>query len=92
MKKILLPSIDYPPARGGVARYIQAILSTYPERITLLPLKPTATFGTMLQLLSASRGFDAIWTHHVLPIGAAAMCLRQLTGKPYVVFFTRSRL
>lgn len=89
MLKILLPTIDYPPARGGVARYIGAIVKTYPDQVTLLPLKKWQwkKGGNLLLLLAwKTRSYDAIWIHHVLPVGTAAMILKKLTKKPYVVF------
>ena len=87
MPKILLPTIDHPPARGGVARYIGAILKTYPEQVTLLSLpKKLKVDRLAMKLLFAARGYDAIWTHHVLPIGTAAMLAHKINKKPYVVF------
>lgn len=87
MSKILLPTIDYPPARGGVARYIGAIVKTYPEQVTLLPLRKKMKTGDLiLRLLFKAQGYDAIWTHHALPIGTAAMLVKKLIKKPYVVF------
>jgi len=87
MLKILLPTIDYPPARGGVARYIGSIQTTYPDQVRILQLGKKQKLGNLvLQLLWSARSFDAIWTHHVLPIGTATMVVKKLTGKPYVVF------
>ncbi|MFZ2682169.1 MAG: glycosyltransferase family 4 protein [Patescibacteria group bacterium] len=86
MPKVLLPSSDYPPARGGVARYIQAILQTYPEQVTLLPLKRLKLDNLVLTLLFKAKDYEAIWTHHVLPVGTAVWILNKLTGKPYVIF------
>ncbi|MEK7183133.1 MAG: glycosyltransferase family 4 protein [Patescibacteria group bacterium] len=87
MPKILLPTIDFPPARGGVARYIGAIQKTYPDQVSVLQLGKKQKLGNLvLHLLWSSRSFDAIWTHHVLPIGTAAMIVKKITKKPYVVF------
>lgn len=86
MSRILLPTIDYPPARGGVARYIGAILKTYPDQVKLLALKKVKLDNLVLQMLFRAKTYDAIWTHHVLPIGTAAYIAGKFTGKPYVVF------
>lgn len=87
MPRVLLPTIDYPPARGGVARYIGAILKTYPDQVTLLTLKKKLKVGNVvLQFLFRARSYDSIWTHHILPIGTAAMIAKAFTKKPYVVF------
>jgi glycosyltransferase involved in cell wall biosynthesis len=89
MRKILLPTIDYPPARGGVARYIGAILKTYPDQVALLPLKKWQwkKIGNLVIFLAwRVRGYDAIWVHQVLPVGTAAMIVMKITKKPYVVF------
>ena len=89
MRKILLPTIDYPPARGGVARYIGAILKTYPDQVVLLPLKKWQwkKLGNLVIFLAWKvRRYDAIWVHQVLPVGTAAMIVKKITKKPYVVF------
>jgi phosphatidyl-myo-inositol dimannoside synthase len=86
MPKILLPTIDYPPARGGVARYIGAILQSFPGDVTMLPIKHMKLDRLAWKLLWRSRGYEAIWVHHVLPIGTAAMIVKRLVNKPYVVF------
>lgn len=86
MSRILLPTIDFPPARGGVARYIGAITQTFPDQVKLLALKKGKLDQLIFRLLWTGRSFDAIWTHHVLPIGTAAMIVKKMTGKPYVVF------
>lgn len=89
MSRILLPTIDFPPARGGVARYIGAILKTYPDQVTLLPLKKwqwKKLSNLILLFAWRIRGYDALWVHQVLPAGTAAMIVKKLTGKPYVVF------
>lgn len=70
-----------------MARYIGAILKTYPDQVTLLPLKKKLKVGNVvLQLIFKVRSYDAIWTHHILPIGTAAMIAKVFTKKPYVIF------
>lgn len=86
MSKILLPTIDYPPARGGVARYINAIMHTFPNEVTLLPIKHLKLDHLVWKLLWHARGYEVIWVHHVLPIGTAAMIVKRLVKKPYSVF------
>lgn len=86
MSRILLPTIDFPPARGGVARYIGAIIRTFPDQVKLLALKKVKLDQLVFRLVWTGRSFDVLWTHHVLPIGTAAMIVKKLTGKPYVVF------
>ncbi len=87
MRQILLPSYDYPPAIGGVARCILAVQKTLPDQVSLLPVKESANLASIVWfLLWPSQAYDAIWTHHVLPIGTAAMVAGLITGKPYVVF------
>lgn len=86
MLRILLPTIDYPPARGGVARYIGAIIKTYPDQVSLLPLRRVKVDNLALRLVWLARSYDVIWTHHVLPIGVAAYIAKLITRKPYVVF------
>ncbi len=85
MRTILLPTIDAAPARGGVARYVEAIARTYPENVRvfkLASLKYPLLGATFLR----SQGVDAFWIHHVLPIGTIAWLLKPFTKKPYVIF------
>jgi phosphatidyl-myo-inositol dimannoside synthase len=87
MPKILLPTIDFPPARGGVARYIGAIQKTYPDQVKILELrKQPRLISLVIRFLWSARDVEAIWTHHVLPLGTAAMFVKVFTKKPYVVF------
>ncbi len=73
--RVLLPTIDV--ARGGVARYIDAIAKTLPE-VEVVDVSASHHF--------TSKGFDAVWVHHILPIGTQAW-LQHLRGSaPYVIF------
>jgi len=71
MKRILLPTVDYTPQRGGVARYLQAIKDTLGDQVEILYWQDNPPRGLRLivEILKASRGFDEIWTSHIFPIG-----------------------
>jgi phosphatidylinositol alpha-1,6-mannosyltransferase len=86
MDKILLPTFEYGQAKGGVARYIEAIKRTFPNQVEVLPINRAKLDHLVFTLLTKARRYKAIWIHHVLPLGTAAMIVKYLTGKPYVVF------
>lgn len=87
MPRILLPTFEAPPARGGIARYIAASRKSLPDAVDIVEWKLGRGYAGMLfELLLAKRHYGAIWTHHVLPIGTAAYAARLLKGLPYVVF------
>lgn len=81
MQKVLLPTIDFSPARGGVARYLAAIEKSLPS----VDVDVLESFGSLPHLIGYIRkqkNYDEIWTSHVLPLGTAL----SLETKPYVVF------
>ncbi len=88
MKMVLLPTLDYPPQRGGVARYLAAIKKTFPHEVHVSYWQeegiPTATEATK-RLLKESEGYEAIWVSHILPIGTAAWRVHRKKGTPYVI-------
>ncbi len=86
MERLLLPTPDYPPKRGGVARYLSALVSTFPESITPLVWKSFPSYREMIaEFWNRRKDFDVLLTSHVLPIGTAAFVFRLMTGKPYDV-------
>ncbi len=83
MERYLLPTPDYPPKRGGVARYLEALVSTFPESIVPLVWKSIPRYHEMMKAFWSHRSdFDVIVTSHVLPVGTAALMYRLLTGTP----------
>ena len=85
MRTILLPTIEAAPARGGVARYIEAITRTYPENVRILQL-PSLQYPVVALSFLQHRAVDGFWIHHVLPIGTVAWLLAPIIKKPYVIF------
>lgn len=86
MERFLLPTPDYPPKRGGVARYLSALVSTFPESIQPLLWKSFPSYREMMrEFWNRRKDFDVLFTSHVLPIGTAAFAFRCITGKPYDV-------
>lgn len=87
MSKILLPTIDYSPQQGGVARYLSAIKKTFPDDIDVLYWKLKLGRREMFrEILSFSKDYKQLWTSHVLPIGTMAYFAKRITHVPYVVF------
>ncbi len=86
MERFLLPTPDYPPKRGGVARYLSALVSTFPESIQPLLWKSFPSYREMMrEFWSRRKEYDVVLTSHVLPVGTAACMFRCMTGKPYDV-------
>ena len=84
---ILLPTLDYPPRVGGVARYLQAMKKTLGDDLDVLFFdKPTGRLKLFLDVLKAVSKHEAIWVSHVLPLGTVAMYVSIFTRKPYTVF------
>lgn len=85
--KILIPTPDYAPQRGGVARYLEAIKKTFPNEVRILyrpDLKKRSEFYQLLKIEAV--GVDAIWTSHIFPVGTAAMFYYLKTKTPYTIF------
>ncbi len=79
MSRILLPTPDAPPRRGGVARYIAALLRSRSDVVLdVLPdrLGTVGVFVHLARYLWGNRDISEIWTHHVLPVGTACFLLR----------------
>lgn len=87
----LLSTLEYPPKRGGIARYLfelgEALLAIQVERAE-------ASFWSLwphwLPLVSHFRTCQQIrglLVSHVLPVGTAAMMAHSLGGPAYGVFF-----
>ena len=86
MERFLLPTTDYPPKRGGVARYLSALVTTFPQNIEPLIWKQFPSYKTMfLDFWSRRNTFDVLLTSHVLPVGVIALLFKCCTGKPYEV-------
>lgn len=85
MPKIHLLTLEAPPARGGVARYVDAIRKTFPDAITICSWKhePKGYFFMVGDIL-ANR--VPVWVQHILPIGTAAYLARRMGGPEYVIF------
>lgn len=78
MSKILLPTPDAPPKRGGVARYIGATLRARTDiEVEVLP-ENWGTLRVFLHLLRCERR-TGIWTHHIFPVGTACYLLSVLS-------------
>jgi glycosyltransferase involved in cell wall biosynthesis len=85
MERILLPTPDYPPKRGGVARFLESLVNTFPNiRVEVLNALPG--YKDMLKdFWNRRKTFDVILVSHVLPVGTAALLYRLCTGTQYDV-------
>ncbi len=86
MKHILIPTIDYFPKTGGVARYLKTMADAFPEHITVhyWDTNPPKRLRLLKELHRLSKQYDEVWTSHIYPIGFAAYLL-SFFGKPYTV-------
>lgn len=85
MERILLPTPDYPPRRGGVARFLESLADGFPN-IRVEVLKALPSHREMLRDLWIRRKtFDVILVSHVLPLGTAALMYRCMIGTQYEV-------
>ncbi len=87
-KKVLLATVDFPPQRGGVARYLGAIKDTFSDRVDVLywPNGAPKYLSLVWELYRRSKQYSAIWVSHIVPVGTAALCLKWFVNKPYVLF------
>lgn len=70
MGTILLPTLDYPPRTGGVARYLDAMKKTLGDDLDVLFFEDHVGRLKMLwQIWRSLPGNDQVWTSHILPIG-----------------------
>lgn len=87
MARILLPTIEVPGFKGGVARYIEAIVKTFPGNVEVVAFDVMPSYNELFSTYWQRReDYDQLWLHHVLPFGTAALAAKLLGGKPYVVF------
>ncbi|HCC83824.1 TPA: hypothetical protein DEP96_03160 [Candidatus Uhrbacteria bacterium] len=87
MARILLPTIEAPGFKGGVARYIEAIKQTFPGNVEVTAFDVMPSYNELFSLYWQGRAdYDQLWIHHVLPFGTAALAAKLLGGKPYVIF------
>lgn len=95
MKKLILFTIDYPPMRGGVARYLSALVTHFGDKVTVIAPPEHQLLSkwfwpkwvkTIFLILKLSSKDDVVLTSHILPIGLACRCAALVTHRKYVVF------
>ncbi|MSR84817.1 glycosyltransferase, partial [Candidatus Uhrbacteria bacterium] len=89
-QKIALITIDYPPRRGGVARYLKNLVdASHGAMEVFQPEIKAGFFGwrSVIQLIRdlRRRGYQSIFVSHVLPIGTAAWIVQMFDGLPYTI-------
>ncbi len=76
---------DYPPKRGGVARYLESLVKTCKcvelEHLKRLPNR----IGLLWFVYNRMKRSDGVITSHVLPIGTMCWLSSMITRKPYIV-------
>ncbi|NBS41054.1 glycosyltransferase family 1 protein [bacterium] len=84
--KTRLYTTDYPPARGGVARYLGGLVRYFQGSIGV-EVAPAGTrwWQAARWFVTHRAEYDQLLVSHVLPIGTAAWMAKFVTRKPYVV-------
>jgi glycosyltransferase involved in cell wall biosynthesis len=89
--RLLLLTQDFPPKKGGVARYLQLLVNHFAPRITIITTGLffrffwPKWFASVLLLIKQNAHYDIAITSHVLPIGTAMWVASWITKKPYAV-------
>jgi len=88
--KTALVTLDYPPANGGVARYLKnLVLASNGEMDVFVPLLRRSRYPYWSQIFFMRslrhRGYDRLLVSHALPVGTAAWFARAIGGPAYVV-------
>jgi glycosyltransferase involved in cell wall biosynthesis len=87
MERVLLPTSEFSPKRGGIARMIEMMAAHIPG-LRPVVVAPDATYFDLLRTFWRYRHqYETLFVHHVLPIGTAALMYRIFTGTRYDVFF-----
>lgn len=89
--KITLLTLDYPPARGGVARYLGELVANSDGAIRVVDAGKYLGTGwprwwPLIGVCKRERG-NVILVSHVLPVGTAAWISRLSGGPEYAVLF-----
>ncbi len=85
--KITLITIDYPPQRGGVARYLFELVKASEGEINVIVPPPSKRRWWQLVPLCLQQQGTVILVSHVFPVGTAAWISRMLGGPEYAVLF-----
>ncbi len=95
LPKTLLLTLEYPPTRGGVARYYSGLVNHWLEPITLVSEKSELFWWLWPKWLPLlwrigkrvkKEGFEMVWVGQVLPLGYVALWLKKRYKTPYAVF------
>lgn len=91
MKRLLLLTIDYPPKRGGVARYLSEMAGYFGDEMEVVDhgLLFTHLWPKWLKafwpLTRRIGNVDVLVVSHILPLGLVALIWKRITKTPYVV-------
>jgi len=93
-KRILLLTPDYPPNRGGVARYLSDAKTFFQDQMRVIsPSEETLSWKyiwphwlkSLWICVREKQTYDVVLVSHVLPFGTAAFLASWFTHKPYLV-------
>jgi phosphatidylinositol alpha-1,6-mannosyltransferase len=91
LNRLLLITPDFPPNKGGVARYLQLLADYFSPRMTVITTGLFFRFlwprwmASVRLLIKKRLEYDLAVTSHVLPFGTAMWMASWITKKPYIV-------
>lgn len=89
--RLLLITPDFPPNRGGVARYLDLLVKYFSPQITVVTTGLLYKWfwprwlASVFLLIKRKNEYDIVIISHVLPFGTAAWIAYWITKKPYIV-------
>jgi glycosyltransferase involved in cell wall biosynthesis len=93
MRRLLLMTIDFPPMKGGVARYLHQLVKFFNNDIIVVSDQKRLLSNriwphwipSVFEFVRRRSDYDTVIISHILPLGLAAMIAKIVTRKPYVV-------
>lgn len=86
MTRCLLPTFEYPPDTGGIARYLSSIVKNMPMKVEVIRLQHMRFWRIYFLLRhKLTEMHEHIFVSHVLPIGTAVFLLSLSHKIPYTI-------
>ena len=80
--------MEYPPDKGGVGRYLEAIVKEVADVEVVRPQFFKFFWPRWLRALAIPFAIHLkqLWISHLLPLGYVALLYKAITGTPYTIF------
>ena len=88
MARPLLLTVEYPPDKGGVGRYLESIVKEISGTEVIRPKFFKFFWPRWLKslLIPFRAKPNKLWISHILPLGYVSLVYKMLTGTPYTIF------